>query len=196
MPTQKSKVLEKKSRESHHTWRQSTFSHLWDLEDVGACAGRKTPSFRLKTSGKIVKNWQINQPSSCHLKKSQSVSTSTASPLFIDKIDKNVFRRLLRKRAFKVTDALVHRPAAVIDTSRHAKSQIGSASSHRDTAGSSLHKFTGCTGSGHSSRRTRLPIAREPRRRPHRMPNIRSIALNPTEIRPLELGTERSRTHV
>ena len=155
MPTQKSKVLEKKSTESHHTWRQSTFSHLWDLEDVGACAGLKTPSFRLKRSGKIVKNWQINQPSSCHVKKSESVSTSTASPLFIDKIDKNVFRRLLRKRAFKVTDVLVHRPAAVIDTSRHAKSQIGSASSHRDTAGSSLHNFSGCTGSGHQSRRTR-----------------------------------------
>ena len=152
----------------------------------------KNAFFCLKTSGKILKNWQINQPSSTHLKKSESVSTSTASPLFFffDKIDKNVFRRLLRKHGFKVTDALVHRPGALIDTSRHAKSQIGSASSHRGTAGSSLHRFTGYTGSGHPSRRTRLRIAREPRRRPRRMPNIRSIALNPTEIRPLELATE------
>ena len=40
---------------------------------------------------------------------------------------------------------IVYRAAAVIDTSSHAESQICSAQSHRERAGSSLPKFSGCT---------------------------------------------------
>ena len=131
-----------------------------------------------------------------HIKKSKTVSTSTASLPRVDKINKNVLDRLLRKRGFKLTDALLHRPGLVIDVSWHAKSQTCGASSHRDTAGSSVHKSSGCKGSGDPRRRTRSRIAQEPRQRRHRMPNLRPIALNPTEIKPLQFGTERSRTDV
>ena len=124
-----------------------------------------------------------------HIKKSKTVSTSTASLPGADKINKNVFHRPLRKRGFKLTDVLLHPPGLVIDVSWHAKSQTCGTSSHRDTAGSSVHKSSGCKGSGDPGRRTRSRIAQQPRQRRHRMPNLRSIALNPTEIKPLQFGS-------
>ena len=50
----------------------------------------------------------------------------------------------------------MYRPAAVIDTSSHAESQICSAQSQRERAGSSLPKFSSCTGGRDLRRQTRL----------------------------------------